>query len=417
MKIAVNHLPVLTWNQNKLNNAEMEVSDGLLSSGIAKASAVHPLKYNLPEGISRQDGVSAEKLQEIFEQLGIRNPKEAVVAGKFPMYNRQRFGTGMGKGIDDLLKDYPAQIFTVESGCRSDRTVKLHYSLAAGKEALGRIFIHAKAGSESTFLLYYSALPEECEYLDECGKCEIQQELREQKLSKSEEGSATDGRGFVGAQTYLYLEKGAKVHFSAVQMLQEEAVFFHDIGTFLAEESELTMAKLDLGAGTVYEGLNTLQAGDESRFDMDFGFLGLPGSFMDINYNDVFLGKKAEGRMYFKEALMKGAEKSFRGTVDFRQYSTGSKGDEQEDIILLGEDIINKTIPLILCEEEDVDGRHAATIGSLAEDMLFYMQSRGISKKKAEEMVVRATLQHISGMIPSESVKKAVKNYICRIFE
>ena len=221
----------------------------------------------------------------------------------------------------------------------------------------------------------------------------------------------------IGNQTYLYLEEGARVRFYVVQMLDRKAQFFHDIGVMEDAQADLRMAKIDLGAHVVYEGLSDLQRGEKSRFDMDFGYLAFPGSVMDINYNDVFLGKESEGRMYFKGALMEGAKKLFRGTVDFRAGACSAKGDEQEDIILLSEDVENKTIPLILCEEEDVDGRHAATIGSLAEEMLFYMQTRGISKEKAGELVVRSFLQHIGRMLPSESIEKAIQNEICRVFE
>ncbi len=45
--------------------------------------------------------------------------------------------------------------------------------------------------------------------------------------------------------------------------------------------------------------------------------------------------------------------------------------------LLLGEDVVNRTIPLILCAEEDVEGNHGASIGQLDEDILFYMNSEG----------------------------------------
>ena len=407
MNLAVNHLPVLTWNRSKLNEAELKVSDSLLSEDIKTKEALLPVK--LPEGITRRSGVDADALRAEFDGLGISNPPEAVVAGKVPIYNKQKFATGMGADIDVLMENAAADIFTVSEDCRETKPVKLHYEYAAGQSGLSRIFIHARAGSESCFLLYYSARPKDSDYLKECGRCS------ESRFTQ-QSGNA-QGQGLVGAQTYICLEEGAKVHFHVVQMLERDTLFFHDIGVYSRKASSLVMTKLDLGAKEVYEGLNDLQAGEKSRFEMDFGYLGLPGSKMDINYNDVFLGKGSEGRMYFKEALLKDAQKTFRGTLDFRQYSTGAKGDEQEDIILLGEDIVNKTIPLILCEEEDVDGRHAATIGSLSDEMLFYIQTRGISKRKAEELMVRAALQHISNMVPSESIKKAVLNDICRIFE
>ena len=443
MNVAVNHLPVLTWNSNKLNNAVLDINgfavngkdetiSGFIMADRHKGSgADYLIRAALPMGIDCSRNVSSKKLYEMFDKLGINNPAEAIVAGKKPIYNRQSFGTGMGDGIDELMKDTGCDVYTVSSEYEEVKAVKLNYVYPENEGGLSRIFIHAKEGSESTFILYFSKKPKACDFLQECGRCTEQQELlsAENSMAGSQKkpGSHADqdaGSGesiteslIAGNQTYLYLEEGARVHIHVVQMLDKEVTFFNDLGIYQAESSVLTMTKLDLGAGKVYEGLNNLQAGDRSDFSMDFGYLGLKDYDIDINYNDVFLGKKAMGRMYFKEALLDNAKKTFRGTLDFRQYSTASKGDEQEDVILLGDEVVNKTIPLILCEEEDVDGRHAATIGSLPEDMLFYMQTRGISKKKAQEIMVRSQLNYISSLIPSESIQKAVKNAICRVFE
>lgn len=49
------------------------------------------------------------------------------------------------------------------------------------------------------------------------------------------------------------------------------------------------------------------------------------------------------------------AFKLFRGTIDFKNGSSGSKGDEKEDVLLMGDNVVNQTIPLILCAEEDVE--------------------------------------------------------------
>lgn len=83
------------------------------------------------------------------------------------------------------------------------------------------------------------------------------------------------------------------------------------------------------------------------------------------------------------------AQKTLRFTIDFKNGSAGSVGDEQEDVLLLGEDVINRTMPIILCQEEDVDGRHGATIGQLGEDLLFYMQSRGIDEEEAKRIMIK----------------------------
>ena len=79
------------------------------------------------------------------------------------------------------------------------------------------------------------------------------------------------------------------------------------------------------------------------------------------------------------------AKKTYRGTIDFKNGCQGASGNEQEETLLLTPTVVNKSIPVILCDEEDVAGEHGATIGKLSNDILFYMNAHGISKEAAEK--------------------------------
>lgn len=54
---------------------------------------------------------------------------------------------------------------------------------------------------------------------------------------------------------------------------------------------------------------------------------------------------------------------------------------------------MNKTVPLILCAEENVVGNHGATIGELDDETLFYFESRGIGHDEAENILARAAIE------------------------
>ncbi len=377
MTYQVNHLPVLTWNALGLNAAAMDFSP-------AENLTPPALTVNHFYGDAEMEAdLSPAAFEARLAALGTANEEEAVVAGKFPIYAEQSFPTGMGADADRLMREIPGTVLTFPENCRPPKHITFRYTVPAGGSSVARLLIVAKKGSDASVLLY---------------------------------ASSEDAAAF-GMQTYVFLEEGARLTLTAVQRMHRESFFFHDIGGWGEENSSFTLSKLDLGAKTVYEGLNHTQAGTGSRFSADLGFLGLHGSKTDINYNDVFRGSRADGRMYFKGALMDGAEKTFRGTIDFRRAATGCTGDEQEDVILLGDCVVNKTIPLILGEEEDVEGRHASTIGSLSDDMLFYMQTRGIDRVHAEELMVRASLAGIADRIPSDDIRCGVNTAIADIFK
>ena len=146
------------------------------------------------------------------------------------------------------------------------------------------------------------------------------------------------------------------------------------------------------------------------------GYMAVGSQKVDINYNVIQRGKRTRSNFDFDGVLADRGWKSFRGTIDFRNGACAACGNEQESVLLLSPDVVNKTLPIILCEEEDVEGAHGATIGRLSDEMLFYMTSRGIDEKTAERIIVRARLDAVAARVPDEALRKKLTAYIEETF-
>lgn len=80
--------------------------------------------------------------------------------------------------------------------------------------------------------------------------------------------------------------------------------------------------------------------------------------------------------------------------------------------MLMDDTVVNKTIPLILCAEEDVEGNHGATIGKLDDELMFYMESRGMNADDIYELIAKSKLEAASRLIPDQAVREDVQAYI-----
>jgi len=49
--------------------------------------------------------------------------------------------------------------------------------------------------------------------------------------------------------------------------------------------------------------------------------------------------------------------------------------------------------PNLLIDEFNVDARHAATIGKFSEEEIFYLMTKGITKKEAVELLIKGFLR------------------------
>lgn len=179
--------------------------------------------------------------------------------------------------------------------------------------------------------------------------------------------------------------------------------------TTLDDSARLDLIQLYLGGDTVSEIVTELK-GCKSAFTAEIGYDLGAGDVLDINLVANHYGRKSTSEIAVNGVLRDNAQKTFKGTIDFRNGSAGAKGSEKEDVILMNEEVVNKTVPVILCDEEDVEGSHGATIGRIDEQHIYYMQSRGIPEEKIYELITRARLSKIIGKIGDEQTEKRIHN-------
>lgn len=222
--------------------------------------------------------------------------------------------------------------------------------------------------------------------------------------------------GLFGARTRVYLEKGAKVELSVVQLLGRHTVHFNDYGFYEENDAKGRLTLLELGASRAFVGVRSDLAGFRADYQNDVGYLRRDDDFLDLNFVTNHIGKKTNCRMDTKGVLMDKSTKIYRGTIDFKEGAAGSVGNETEAALLMSPDTVNKTVPLILCHEENVEGNHGATIGKIDDATLFYMLSRGMSEAAVKELMTRARINTVINTLPDEESKKTARDYIKGVF-
>ena len=83
-----------------------------------------------------------------------------------------------------------------------------------------------------------------------------------------------------------------------------------------------------------------------------------------------------------------------------------------QNIILVGDKARADAQPMLEIEANDVKASHAATVGKLEEDQLFYLMSRGISHQQAIQTLVAGFLQPVLDMIKDKQQQKAIANQL-----
>ena len=286
----------------------------------------------------------------------------------------EKITTGMGEDMTRLLKESgtEANFLTAEIGVKESTPVTLSFVYQDGDRKGNIVDIYLKENSEMTVVMDYHS---------------------------------NEGTGTAAIQTKIFAEKNAKLKLIQIERLGAGYDCMNDIGAYCADGAGVELVQLVIGGKNVWMGAETTLAGKEADFTAAIGYQVTGDNRLDLNYNAVHEGKKTTSSMTANGVLRDRAKKLFRGTIDFKKGAAGAKGDELEDVLLLDDGVQNQTIPLILCAEEDVEGNHGASIGSLDEELVFYLESRGISEQAAYELMAKARLKAVCKKIPVDGLR------------
>ncbi len=207
------------------------------------------------------------------------------------------------------------------------------------------------------------------------------------------------------SETRVRVEKNAAL--KLVRIFAGKQGCVSRLSVTLADNARIELIELYIGGDTVSEIVTELE-GYKAGFKADIGYELGSENELDINLIADHHGKKSTSDITVNGVLRDKARKVFKGTIDFKNGAAGAKGSEKEDVVLIGGEVVNKTVPVILCAEEDVDGSHGATIGRIDEQHIYYMRSRGIPEDKIYELITRARLTRLIRKIGDEQAEKRV---------
>ncbi len=227
-------------------------------------------------------------------------------------------------------------------------------------------------------------------------------------ISLDGDAHGRDAAGLIGSELRVFAGTDARVNVTVYITADASFTVIDDAGYVLDEGARVDVRHIALGGGRTYTGLASDLRGDTARMDIDTRYLASGTEQRDFNYVIRHRGKKTISNMDANGVLTGTSKKVLRGTIDLVHGCKGSEGSERETVLLANRGVDNKTVPTILCDEDDVAGNHGATIGHVRPEQLFYLGCRGLSQEAAEALFVTAKLEDAALGAPDEQIRANV---------
>ena len=129
---------------------------------------------------------------------------------------------------------------------------------------------------------------------------------------------------------------------------------------------------------------------------------GGPGQHQDTGAKMTHAAPETTSKIVSKSISSGGGRTSYRGLVRVEDDAHGCKSHVQCDALILDGDSVSDTYPYMEVGSGDAVIGHEATVSKVADDQLFYLQSRGLTEEQAMGLIVNGFIEPVTRTLPME---------------
>lgn len=134
-------------------------------------------------------------------------------------------------------------------------------------------------------------------------------------------------------------------------------------------------------------------AGEGAHVDIVGGFWLKNTEQLEVNVTIIHAARHTSADTMIRAVVDDAATATINGTIIVEKDAQQTNSFLNENILLLTPEAHAHAIPNLEIEADDVKCSHAATVGTLDEEQIFYLQSRGIKAKEAKTMIAEGFLK------------------------
>ena len=221
-------------------------------------------------------------------------------------------------------------------------------------------------------------------------------------------------KAFNNSYINFICKKNSKVEVVILTSFEKTSTNFLTIENDLDENSKISVIYTDFSCDySVLRYISNLYKDNCQSYFKNL-YIGKDENKIDINISKNVYGKNCKCDIQTIGALFDKASKSYKGLIDFKKGCKGSVGDEKELALTFSKQTKSKALPLLLSSEDDVKGSHSSATGKINEQMLFYVMSRGLTRKQAVLLLLKAKMATIIDEIFDDKLKRVISKELER---
>lgn len=217
------------------------------------------------------------------------------------------------------------------------------------------------------------------------------------------------GAGGVATSANITVEvlalAGSQVKFSAIDRLGKHVTTFMNRRGRLANDASIDWALGIMNEGNVVADFDSDLIGKASHANLKVVALSSGRQVQGIDSRVTNYGPHSVGHILQHGVILERGTLTFNGIGHIIRGAKGADAQQESRVLMLSDKARSDANPILLIDENEVTAGHAASIGQVDPEDMYYLMSRGLDQATAERLVIRGFLGSVITEIPVKEVR------------
>jgi len=209
----------------------------------------------------------------------------------------------------------------------------------------------------------------------------------------------------------FYLGKNSSVSYGTVEACNAELSYSRRKAV-LDRDSSIEWLNSQFEGKINRTKIETILKGDNSETDMQGVWYPTEDQHIDISLHVKHMGENTRCDMDSRAVVDDEARSVYEGLQKVEDWADDTKSFQNENVLMLSNDAEVDASPKLMIEDPGVEASHAASAGNLPEKELHYLNSRGLTEKQAERLIVKGFFEPVLSNIELPELKESIRSEV-----
>lgn len=198
---------------------------------------------------------------------------------------------------------------------------------------------------------------------------------------------------------------GSQIKFAAIDRLGSHLTTYISRRARHANDATVDWALGVMNEGNVIADFDSDLIGNGSHANLKVVAASSGRQVQGIDTRVTNYGNHSVGHILQHGVILERGTLTFNGIGHIIKGAKGADAQQESRVLMLSDQARSDANPILLIDENEVTAGHAASIGQVDPEDMYYLMSRGLDRETAERLVIRGFLGTVITEIPVKEVR------------